>query len=256
MRVALIDSGLGLLSPAAALLAREPGLELVLSMDPAEMPWGAKSPELIRERAMAGAEAAAAYDVAAVVVACNTASVHALRELRSRFEPRIPVIGTVPAVKPASGSGLPFAIWATPATTASGYQKRLVEEFGADVPVFQVPCPTLAPAIESGEADRVVSAVKDAVSQTPDAAEAVVLGSTHYRLATDVIAAQMGARVKIFDSAEAVAAQTLRRLAALGQAPAAGGTAKVTFLVNGVESAPPPPVSAYAAGRMLAALAA
>ncbi|MYW27885.1 glutamate racemase, partial [Streptomyces sp. SID2119] len=66
-------------------------------------------------RALAVARAAAALRPDALIVACNTASVHALPALRAALEPALPVIGTVPAIKPAAAGGGPVAIWATPA---------------------------------------------------------------------------------------------------------------------------------------------
>ncbi|OSC56083.1 glutamate racemase, partial [Streptomyces sp. 4F] len=71
----------------------------------------------------------------------------ALPALRARFEPALPVIGTVPAIKPAAAGGGPVAIWATPATTGSAYQRDLIEKFGAGAKITEVPCPGLADAV-------------------------------------------------------------------------------------------------------------
>ena len=82
MRIALINSGLGLLAAAAELRRQSPGVELILAMDPDGMPWGSRTPDDIAHRSLACAHAAAAYDPDALVFACNTGSVHALDALR------------------------------------------------------------------------------------------------------------------------------------------------------------------------------
>src|SRR5689334_9004085 len=151
MRIALVDSGLGLLPAAAALRQLRPEAELVLSLDPDGMPWGPRSADDIAARALAGARAAEALRPDVILLACNTASVGALAALREVFEPTVPVVGTVPAVKPAAASGEPLAVWATVATTSSAYQRGLIEEFADGLAVREVACPGLAEAIERGE---------------------------------------------------------------------------------------------------------
>ncbi|WP_203645914.1 aspartate/glutamate racemase family protein, partial [Streptomyces sp. SID14478] len=116
-----MDSGIGLLAAAVAVRSVRPDADLVLSSDPDSMPWGPRTPEDVTRRALAACEAAAAHGPDALIIACNTASVHALPAVRARLEPEIPVIGTVPAIKPAAAGGGPLAIWATPATTGSPY---------------------------------------------------------------------------------------------------------------------------------------
>lgn len=90
-----MDSGIGLLAAAAAMRRLRPDADLVISSDPDGMPWGPRTPADLTERAVAVARAAAAHRPDALIVACNTASVHSLPNLRAELEPAIPVIGTV-----------------------------------------------------------------------------------------------------------------------------------------------------------------
>ncbi|MEW5535871.1 aspartate/glutamate racemase family protein, partial [Streptomyces virginiae] len=90
---------------AAAVRRLRPDADLVLSSDPDGMPWGPRTPEDLTGRALAVARAAAEHRPDALIVACNTATVHALDAVRAELEPDIPVIGTVPAIKPAAASG-------------------------------------------------------------------------------------------------------------------------------------------------------
>src|SRR5690242_18140933 len=99
MRFALINSGLGLLVAATELHKLRPDADLIIAMDPEGMPWGPRTPDDIAERSLTIARAAAAYEPDVIVMACNTGSVHALDALRAEFEPHIPVVGTVPAIK-------------------------------------------------------------------------------------------------------------------------------------------------------------
>ncbi|GAB2614875.1 aspartate/glutamate racemase family protein [Streptomyces capparidis] len=252
MKIALVDSGIGLLAAAAAVRRLRPDADLVLSSDPGSMPWGPRSPHEVASLALACARAAAGHRPDAVVVACNTASVHALAALRAELEPDLPVVGTVPAIKPAAADGGPVAIWATPATTGSPYQRRLIRDFAAGVQVTEVACPGLADAVERADTAAVDAAVAAAAARTPREVRGVVLGCTHYELVADRIGAALAGPgapgVTLYGSADAVAAQALRRL----PAGLPGGTGALTVLLGGRAAALPPGALAYAEGRLLA----
>lgn len=262
MRIALINSGIGLLAPAAALHRMRPDTDLVLAPDPDGMPWGPRTPDDIAARALLCARAALRYQPDIMVMACNTGSVHALDAMRAEFEPAIPVIGTVPAIKPAAAEHHTVAIWATVATTASAYQRSLIAEFGGSAEVTAVACPGLADAIDAGDQAATAAAVAAAAAQTPAGCEAVVLGCTEYELVADQITQAVPGAAS-FGSAMAVAVQALRRIPggvdssrpASGQ-PASGsaplGTVRV--LLSGRPAALPPAALRYPEGRLLAPL--
>jgi glutamate racemase len=146
-------------------------------------------------------------------MACNTGSVHALDAMRAEFEPDLPVIGTVPAIKPAAAAHRKVAIWATVATTASAYQRRLIAEFAGLADVTPVACPGLADAVDAGDHAATAAAVATAAASTPAGCEAVVLGCTEYELVAGQIREAIPGAVT-FGSAAAVAAQALRRIPA------------------------------------------
>jgi len=226
MRIALINSGLGLLAPAAALHRMRPDADLVLAPDPDGMPWGPRTPDDIADRALRCARAALRYEPDILVMACNTGSVHALDAMRAEFEPDVPVIGTVPAIKPAAAAYQKVAIWATVATTASAYQRRLIAEFAGSAHVTPVACAGLADAVDAGDLAATAAAVAAAAARTPAGCEAVVLGCTEYELVAGQIAASVSGAVT-FASAAAVAAQALRRI------PAADGVTGSRIAGNG-----------------------
>ncbi len=291
MRIALLNSGLGLLAAAAQLHTLRPDADLVLAMDPDGMPWGARTPADIAQRSLACARAAAVYRPDVLVFACNTGSVHALGALRAEFEPSIPVVGTVPAIKPAAAASSVVAIWATAATTGSAYQRQLIAEFAAGARVAEVACPGLADAIHAGHDAAASAAVSDAAARTPADCGAIVLGCTEYELAADLITGALPSAA-LFGSAAAVAAQALRRVAAAANGtrethgtpdsaatnhpapapasrasqPAAGsamadaapapgqGAGTLRVLLSGRSSGLPPAALRYPAGRLLAAM--
>lgn len=258
VKIALMDSGLGLLAAAAAVRRLRPDADLVLSSAPDSMPWGPHTPDEITERALAVARAAAAHRPDALIIACNTASVHALPAIRAELEPDLPVVGTVPAIKPAAAGGGPVAIWATPATTGSPYQRGLIAEFAHAVDVTEVPCPGLADAVESADEAAIDRAIAAAAAITPPHVGAVVLGCTHYELVGGRIRAAVaadgdGGALALHGSADAVAAQALRRSGA-APAPDAAPSGRITVLLSGRESELPPAALAYAEGRLLQAV--
>ncbi len=235
-RVAFVDSGVGLLGYADALHTLRPDLELVLALDPDNMPYGPRPPDEVRELILASARHAAQYAPDAIVVACNTASVHGLEALRAEFEPDVPIIGTVPAIRPAASTGGPVAIWSTAATTASEYLRGLIDAFAADIETHPVAALGLAEAIEAADLEEIDRAIASAVAATPPDTIALVLGCTHYGLVTDRIAdalAAAGTEVTVFDSPVAVARQTLRRIGLQPDEDAERGAAPPTILLSG-----------------------
>lgn len=246
-----MDSGIGLLAAAAAVRGLRPDAELVLSHDPDGMPWGPRTPQDVTARALAVARAAAEHRPVALIVACNTASVHALPALRAAFEPGLPVVGTVPAIKPAAAGGGRIAVWATPATTGSPYQRGLIADFGAGADVTEVPCPGLADAVEHADDEAIDKAVAAAAALTPRDVRALVLGCTHYELVRERIAAAVAPGTLLYGSAGAVATQALRR-AGLEPDPEAAPAGPPAVLASGRDAELPRAALGYPEGLLLA----
>lgn len=251
MIVALIDSGLGLLPTGAWLRKLRPDLDLLLQLDPEGAPWGPKPEQWVIERVLAAAGRSLDLGAEAIVLPCNTASVTALEHVRAAVGPQVPVIGTVPAIKPAAAACRSVAVWATAATTASRYQADLIARFGGTADVTGVACHGLADAIDRGDLAAVDESITRAAAQTPAGTEAVVLGCTHYPLVLDSIVAALPTGTRLFDSAEAVAGQTLRRIDALGRRTV--GTGAVTVYNSGRAGELPAGAAAYESGRVLGA---
>ncbi len=261
MIVALIDSGFGLLPTAAWLRRMRPDLDLMLSMDPECAPWGPKPADWVADHVVSIARRAVDRGADVVVLPCNTASVTALEHVRADLGDDIPVVGTVPAIKPAAAVCKSVAIWATAATTASRYQADLIERFGNGSEVVGVACHGLADAIDRGDREAADRAIAAAAERTPEDVEGIVLGCTHYPLVADSIVARFPEGVRLFDSAEAVARQTLRRLADLDAVEpgirefddSSGASGPVEVYLSGKRGALPHGAESFAAGRELLA---
>lgn len=249
MIVALIDSGLGMLPTAARLRQARPELDLVLMMDPDNAPWGPKPDAWVIDRVVGTARHAVELGAEVVVLPCNTASVTALSHVRAALGDTIPVVGTVPAIKPAAAVSDRIAIWATAATTASAYQGRLIEQFASHRTVTSVACHGLADSIDRGDERGIGAAITAAVAATPADVESIVLGCTHYPLVLDRIVSQLPGDVTMFDSAEAVANQTVRRVDEVGSS--GSGTGRVSVWLSGIEGDLPASAQRYREGKLL-----
>ncbi|MCX4967466.1 aspartate/glutamate racemase family protein [Streptomyces sp. NBC_00654] len=253
MMVALIDSGLGLLSTTGWLRHLAPDLDLLLLLDPDGAPWGSRTASFVTDRLFAAARSAVERGAEAIVVPCNTATVTAIDALRGSCEPRVPVIGTVPAVKPAAAAGQGIAVWATVRTTASAYQDRLIADFANGRPVARVACPGLAEAIDHGDMAAATEAITDAAERTPRNCRSVVLGCTHYPLVAPEILQYLPTGTTLYDSAEAVARRTLQRLDRTTTSHSTTGS--IDVLLSGRPGNLPAGAHAYPVGRALAAAA-
>lgn len=218
--VGLFDSGWGGLSVAQVIRAALPGLDLVYLADHAWCPYGDRDPATIRVRAVGLAGELVRRGCRAVVVACNTASSLALADVRAAV-PGTPVVGVVPAVKPAAAASRSgrIAVLATPATATGGYLARLVADHAAGVAVDIVPAPGLVAFVERGETGgpAVEAALRPLLAPSLAAgADAVVLGCTHYPFLRPVIERVCGPGVAVVDSGDAIA---LRLRAVLASTP-------------------------------------
>jgi glutamate racemase len=134
----VFDSGVGGLSVLREIRKRLPRAPIVYAADSAAYPYGTRSPAEIAARvpALLG-RLAERYDPAAIVIACNTASTIALDAVRAALD--LPVVGTVPAIKPAAARSATrtIGVLGTDATIVQPYVDRLAAEFAADCTVIR-----------------------------------------------------------------------------------------------------------------------
>ncbi|HRE19591.1 MAG TPA: glutamate racemase [Rhabdaerophilum sp.] len=239
-KILVFDSGLGGLTVFRAIRALRPDADYFYLGDDALFPYGALAPNVLIARVdQIIAEAMADFAADCIVIACNTASTLVLPSLRARYS--IPIVGTVPAIKPAAAatrSGL-ISVLATPGTVSRDYTQDLIREFATGVAVTLVGSKALAGLAERalrGEGlDREAIAVEIApcfVLQDGRRTDMIVLACTHYPLLIDTLRDLAPWPVEWIDPAPAIArrvAQVLgeRKSEGLGGACAvftAGGT--------------------------------
>lgn len=223
-KILVFDSGLGGLTVFRAIRALRPDADYLYLGDDALFPYGALAPEVLIARVdQVIGEAMADFPADGIVIACNTASTLVLPALRARYS--IPIVGTVPAIKPAAAmtrSGL-ISVLATPGTVSRDYTQELIRDFAGGVRVTLVGSKALAGLAERalrGEAidDAAIGAeiapcfVEDGNRRT----DVVVLACTHYPLLIDRLNALAPWPVEWVDPAPAIARRVVQVLGEVG----------------------------------------
>ncbi|WP_394174594.1 glutamate racemase [Thalassotalea litorea] len=220
--IGVFDSGLGGLSICRAIRDALPQEQLLYFADTANNPYGNKSEQFLHQRAEQIVEFFSKRGCKAIVVACNTATVHSINKLRARFD--IPVIGVEPGIKPAvkaTRTGR-VGVLATKQTLDSDSFARLKHQVytdvNTDVEVIGQACPDFVALVESGRFDdtltyeTVINYVQPLIEQNCDQ---IVLGCTHFSFLTEPISKLIAGKASIVDTSMAIALQLQRRLQAL-----------------------------------------
>ena len=239
MIIGVFDSGVGGLCVLRELRAQLSSDTMMYAADSKFVPYGIKPPAIIQERSLAIVRFfVEVRHAAAIVVACNTATTHAVDRLRTEFD-RVPIVGMEPAIKPASRAtrSRVVGILATGATLAGDRVVNLIERNADGIEVITQPCPGLVEQVERGDltGPHTIELLTRYTRPLIDrGADSIVLGCTHYNFLQDAIKQVVGPRVALFDSADAVARQTARVLAALRPAEEATLTVEpVEFFTSG-----------------------
>jgi glutamate racemase len=228
--IGIFDSGVGGLTILRAVRQALPCENLVYVADAAHVPYGQKTPEQIRERAMAIGGFLVGQGAKVIVVACNTATAAAIDMLRARLA--VPFVGVEPAIKPATAatrSGV-VGVLATPSTLASERYRSLIERFAAGIRIVAQPCAGLAEHIERGDLDgeRTEQLLRGFVEPLLAAhADVIVLGCTHYPLVAHIVQRIAGPGVAVIENGTAVAKEVARQLTLRGSARMVGTGSEV-----------------------------
>ena len=205
--IGVFDSGVGGLTVLRELRRRLPAESTLYLGDNARTPYGPREPDEVRAFALECSAWLAAQDVKMLLVACNTATAHALEEIRGAVE--VPVLGVVrPGAVMASAATRAghVGVIATTGTVASGAYERAILEARPELHVSQLACPDLVPLVEAGkagtaEADAAVSDYLGELMNRDPAIDTLLLGCTHYPVLRPAIAAAVGPKVSVVDSA-------------------------------------------------------
>ena len=215
--VGVFDSGVGGLTILNDLLRELPAERFVYFGDTGNCPYGTRTEAEIQQLSRNVARFLLDRDAKIIVVACNTASVSALAELRQRFD--VHFVGVVPAVKPAAERTRTgrIGVVATEASARGGYLKQLIADHASGVEVLAAGCPQLVTLVERGILDgpAAEAAIREYIEPMLDAGiDELVLGCTHFPAMRAAFERVCGPAVEIIDSGAAIARQTRRVLTA------------------------------------------
>ncbi len=211
------DTGVGGLSVLKAAQAALPYAPIVYAADYAGLPYGTKSEAEIAARvpALLG-RLVERYRPRLVTIACNTACTIALSHVRAALD--VPVVGTVPAIKPASlvtKTGV-IGLLGTAATIRQPYVDRLEAEFAQDMTLLRYAAPELVHAAEAkmrGEVSdpKVFAEAIAGLTNQPngDRLDAIVLGCTHFPLVQDELSKASAPNMQFVDGAAGIARRIL-----------------------------------------------
>lgn len=239
MKIGFFDSGIGgltVLHQAVKLLPKE---DYLFYADTANVPYGEKTREEVRQYIVDAADFIARQHVKALVIACNTATSIVIEELRQRYD--FPILGIEPAVKPAiekwEGNRKKVLVVATNLTLKEKKYNELVERLDHEEIVHSLPLPGLVQLAESFRfnQDEVVSYLKEAFAHL-DVTQygTVVLGCTHFPYfemplkslfpeGTDFISGSLGT------------AKHLKRILEANNEVNQEGTGEIAFFKSGVK---------------------
>jgi glutamate racemase len=214
--IGIFDSGIGGLSVVRALQGIAPNERILYFADTDWFPYGGRPEAEIRKRSFAIARKLIDARCKMIVVACNTASAAALKDLRDAFP--VPFVGMVPGLKPAASTSRHVAVLATPGTLGGELYAEVDRQFASGARVVNVPGGNLAGIVERGEAGTDVA--RDAIRSilgpaVASGADTVVLGCTHYAFLTTDIAAEFPG-IAVVDTSDAVARHAINVLKEAG----------------------------------------
>ena len=225
--VGIMDSGVGGLTVARAVLDQLPHESLLYLGDTAHGPYGPLPLAEVRAHTLAGLDALVAGGAKALVIACNAGTAAALGDARERYD--VPVVDVVrPAVRravAATRTGRVGVIGTVATITSGAYDDAF--SAAAGITLTSAACPRFVEFVERGVTSgrQLLQVVQASLVPLQDAGiDTLVLGCTHYPLLAGAISLTMGEDVTLVSSAEETAKDLYRVLvtAGLERDPAAG----------------------------------
>ena len=215
--IAVFDSGVGGISVLRHLRKLLPKENFIYFGDCANAPYGSRTTQEVRALTLAATEKLLRqYPIKALVVACNTATSAAIRDLRAEY-PNLIVIGIEPALKLAADTfpGGRIGVMATEVTLREEKFDTLLHRFDEECTITKIPAPGLVQLIEAGKVDTpeteelLRQILKDYIGKL----DALVLGCTHYPFAAKAISRVLAGQTVLLEGGDGTARETLRRLA-------------------------------------------
>ncbi len=210
--IGIFDSGVGGLTVAKEIKKQLPQEDLIYFGDTKHLPYGEKSREAIVGYSTKIANFLLEKNCKAIVIACNSATANALKEVEELVAERVPVIDVINPVaeKVAYEIHNNVGVIATKATVNSGLYRKTIRKHNKFITVDELATPLLVPAIEEGFKNHPIThaIIYNYLSQNKlKNIETLILGCTHYPILLDEIRQFYGNRVRVIDSPAIVATQ-------------------------------------------------
>lgn len=222
-KIGIFDSGLGGLIIAKSIFSAKggpdsggknlPSYDYIYLGDTARVPYGNRSQSQILNFTKQALRFLFASDCKLVIIACNTSSAKALREIQREFLPKFypdrkvlgVIVPTVEVVGQSPGPHHRVGIISTPSTAESHAYKRELLKINKSVKVFEQAAPKLVPLIESNQLNKTAAPLKEYLKPLmAKKIDALVLGCTHYPILKKQIKAGVGKRVKVISQDEII----------------------------------------------------
>lgn len=236
--IGVFDSGIGGLTVVRALMERLPHENIVYFGDTARVPYGPKSPQVVREYAAQDTKYLVSHTVKMIVVACNTVSSVAIDVVQKHA--KVPVVGViVPGAKSAVNATTKkrIGVIGTQGTIASNAYTNAIRQLDSSVEVFGQACPLFVPLAEEGWIDHVATELIAKEYLFPlklHKIDTLVLGCTHYPILKKVIQRSLNDSIHLIDSGESAAVETEHVLDELHLRNASHQKANVQFFVSDI----------------------
>jgi glutamate racemase len=234
--IGVFDSGIGGLTVVRELMRQLPNESIIYFGDTARVPYGPKSPDTVIRYSREIVDFLKGEGVKSIVVACNTATAHALPTLREEND--LPIVGVIEpgsrAAARVTSSGRVGVIGTQGTVNSRAYEKAIVAA-APHARIVARACPLFVPLVEEGWLDTEVTRLVaheylDSLHEAD--VDTLVLGCTHYPLLKGVIGEVIGRKVRLIDSAEETAAETAATLKKKGFAHANTNAARYRFIAS------------------------
>ena len=234
--IGVFDSGMGGLTVVAEMIRQLPHESIIYFGDTARVPYGPKSPDTVLRYSREITSYLKGEGVKALVIACNTATAHALPALREEFD--MPIVGVIePGARAAAAATKTkrVGVIGTAGTIKSRAYEKEIRKLLPDAEVTAQACALFVPLIEEGwddtEPTRAIARNYLAPLVSADV-DTLVLGCTHYPLMKTVIGNVVGREVRLIDSAHETARETAEVLKANGLENTSPNEARYRFIAS------------------------
>ncbi len=216
MKIGIFDSGLGGLFTLKAIAHELSEYDYVYLGDTARLPYGVRTHDEIYAFLKEGLDFLFAQDCLLVIVACNSASAEALRQVQAEYLPqKYPdkkVLGMIVPMTEACAGFSRVGLIATEATIHSGAYPREFKKRAPNTELVSLAAPRLVPIIESGDTAALVPALREYLQAFTNV-DAMLLGCTHYAIVKDEIRKLLPENVAIISQDSVVPGKTREYLA-------------------------------------------